>query len=304
MAIIWEKKGTIFNIQRFSLHDGPGIRTIIFLKGCPLRCKWCCNPESQNPKKQLLFEKDNCIQCHKCVEVCPTGAVKFEEEIKINYSKCTGCEKCTEVCYADALQMMGREMTVKEIYDDIKKDEVYFRHSKGGVTLSGGEALYQSDFALELLKAVKNGGWNTSIETTAFVSKDILNKILPYVDLVLLDLKVVNSSVHEAYTGQNNAVILENARYMANMGQNLIIRMPIVPGVNDTKENIHKTILFMQEIGVHEIHLLPYHRLGVNKYEYLGYQYTLNNQAVPNKESMDTLKSIFEEEGIRCKIGG
>ncbi|MCT4542328.1 MAG: glycyl-radical enzyme activating protein [Vallitalea sp.] len=301
--INWEQNGMIFNIQRFSLHDGPGIRTIIFLKGCGLRCKWCSNPESQNTKKQIMYIEKNCINCNKCMEVCPTGAIQLQNDKKISYEKCTLCGKCVEVCYAEALEMTGENATVKEVCDIIMKDSVYYRRSGGGVTLSGGEALLQPKFARDILKACKNNGINTAIETAAFVTKESLKLVLPYTDLVLLDIKIMEDELHKKYTGQSNETILENAKYIAQHC-NTIIRIPIIPGVNDTESNIRDTVNFAKKININEIHLLPYHRLGTNKYEYLGCSYEMKSTNVPTNNQINELKNIVNSYGLKCRIGG
>jgi pyruvate formate lyase activating enzyme len=302
--IMWNKTGIIYDIQRFSLHDGPGIRTIIFFKGCPLRCKWCCNPESQMKNNQIMYIKNNCIDCRKCIQVCPTGAIDLENK-KIIHTKCIACGKCVEVCYANALQMIGKEITVKEVFTEIQKDSVYYKHSNGGITLSGGEALSQPEFATELLKACKNAGYNTSIETTSFASLESINKVLEYVDLVLLDIKVMNSKLHKVYTGQSNDLILNNIKHIVDTGKEVIIRIPLIPSVNDTDENISKTINFIKELQlIKEVHILPYHRLGINKYDYLGYDYLLKHKLTPEEEHIESIKDMFEKEGFICKIGG
>ncbi|MCT4687894.1 glycyl-radical enzyme activating protein [Vallitalea sp.] len=300
----WEEKGTIFNIQRFSLHDGSGIRTIIFFKGCTLRCKWCSNPESQNYKKQIMFINKNCIQCNRCVEVCPTGAIDLQLKSRIAFEKCNQCGKCIEVCNAEALEMSGKNVTVKEVFDIIMKDSVYYRRSGGGVTLSGGEALLQPEFAREILKACKQIGLNTAIETAAFVTKESLQQVLPYTDLVLLDIKIMNSTLHRRFTGQNNDKILKNAEYITQCCNRVIIRIPVITGVNDTEKNILDTVKFAKKIHVNEIHLLPYHRLGTNKYEYLGYIYEMQNIDIPLNKNLNKLKNIISNSGLKCKIGG
>lgn len=302
--IMWNKTGIIYDIQRFSLHDGPGIRTIVFFKGCPLRCKWCCNPESQMKNKQIMYIKDNCIKCGKCIEVCPTGAIDLDNN-KISHTKCIACGKCVEVCYANALQMIGKKTTIKEVFHEIQKDSVYYKHSNGGVTLSGGEALMQPEFATELLKACKSAGYNTSIETTSFASLESLNQVLQYVDLVLLDIKVINNKLHKVYTGQSNELIINNIKHIAKTGKEVIIRIPLIPSVNDTDENINKTIKFIKELqSIIEVHILPYHRLGINKYDYLGYDYLLKQKSTPDEEHIKVIKDMFEKEGFICKIGG
>jgi pyruvate formate lyase activating enzyme len=254
--------GRIFDIQRFSIHDGPGIRTIIFLKGCRLRCKWCCNPESQQYDIQTM--------------------------------KVQGKDK-----------IIGRDVTVDEMMEEIKKDYGYYRRSGGGVTLSGGEALLQPEFAVELLKACQDYGINTAIETTGFTSFDIIQRYLPYIDTFLMDIKHMDSKKHEQFTGQPNELILENAKKIAKAGTNLIIRVPVVPSFNDSKEEIMDIAAFAKSLpGVKEMHLLPYHRLGQDKYEGLGRKYELADIVPPDNEEMQQLLEAANKSGLQCQIGG
>lgn len=254
--------GRIFDIQRFSIHDGPGIRTIIFLKGCRLRCRWCCNPESQEYGIQTMT-----VQGKK--------------------------------------RIIGRDVTVEEVMDEIKKDLPYYRRSGGGVTLSGGEALLQPEFAIELLKSCQEYGINTAIESAGFASFDVISRYLPYIDTFLMDIKHMDSRKHEEFTGQPNSMILANARRIAEAGANLIIRVPVVPGFNHTKEEIRAIATFAGSLpGVKELHLLPYHRLGQDKYEGLGRTYTLAQLDPPTNDTMNELRKAVQESGLKCQIGG
>lgn len=257
-----EIKGRIFNIQRFSIHDGPGIRTIVFFKGCRLRCAWCCNPESQNREIETLIEKD-------------------KEKI------------------------VGKDVTVWDIMPEILSDLPYYRRSGGGVTLSGGEVLCQADFARELLKACKAEGLHTAIESASSLDFKEIEKILPYLDLYLMDIKHMDSSKHKEYTGVSNELILENAKKIAESGVELIIRTPVIPTFNDSAEDIRAISRFAKSLpGVCEHHLLPYHRLGSDKYSGLGRNYALKEIEPPSKEKMEYLLSVAEESGLKCKIGG
>ena len=257
-----ERKGRIFNIQRFSIHDGPGIRTIVFLKGCYMRCAWCCNPESQRYEIETLIEG--------------------------------GREKT-----------VGKDVTVAEIMPEILADLPYYRRSGGGVTLSGGEVLAQADFAAELLKACKEAGLHTAIESTANAPFSDIEKLLPYLDLYLLDIKHMDSKKHEEYTGAPNERILENARLISGSGVELIIRTPVIPTFNDTEREIRAIADFARSLGgASEYHLLPYHRLGTDKYSGLGRGYTLSNIEPPTKEKMQHLLSVAETSGLKCQIGG
>lgn len=255
-------KGRIFNIQRFSIHDGPGIRTIVFFKGCLMRCAWCCNPESQEWEIQTMIEG--------------------------------GKEKT-----------VGRDVTVAELMPEILSDIPYYRRSGGGVTLSGGEALCQADFAASLLAECKAAGLHTAVESAASTSSDKIEKILPYLDLYLMDIKHMDSNKHREYTGVGNERILENARLIAESGVELIIRTPVIPGFNDSPEEILAISRFAARLpGVKEHHLLPYHRLGKDKYTGLGRSYSLEEILPPPPEKMEHLKSVAESTGLLVQIGG
>jgi pyruvate formate lyase activating enzyme len=255
-------KGRIFNIQRFSIHDGPGIRTIVFFKGCYMRCAWCCNPESQSKEIETIIEK---------------GKTKT----------------------------VGRDVTVSDIMPEILADLPYYRRSQGGVTLSGGEVLCQADFARELLKACKEAGLHTAIESAGSSSFSEIEKLLPYLDLYLMDIKHMDSKKHEEYTKAPNERILENAKKIADSGVELIIRTPVIPGFNDTAEEIKAISSFARSLnGVREHHLLPYHRLGMDKYDGLGRKYSLSEIEPPSREKMEYLLSVAETSGLKCKIGG
>ena len=254
--------GRIFDIQRFSVHDGPGVRTIIFLKGCFLRCKWCCNPESQKREIETML-------------------VDGKEKI------------------------MGRDVTVAELMTDIEKDRIYYRRSGGGVTLSGGESLAQPDFAAAILRACKEKGINTALESTACAGYDKIQKLLPYLDLYLMDIKHINSQKHKQFTTQPNELILENAKRLAADAKKLIIRVPVIPTFNDTEQEIRDIADFTKSLKtVEELHLLPYHRLGEDKYKGLGRTYEMHGIDLIPAEHIQKLKKVVEETGLTCKIGG
>ncbi len=302
----WNFSGNIFNIQRYSLHDGPGIRTILFLKGCGLRCKWCGNPESQQAQPQVMFIKSRCINCRACERVCPVNAIVFEENRRIDASKCIHCGACAKACAAGALEMTGRKITVRGAFDEIKKDEIYYSYSGGGVTLSGGEPILQPDFAREVLKACRLSGWNTAIETGLFVGRDAIAKVLPYTDVFLADFKLFDSGSHRIYTGQANEKIKDNFKYISDNGGNIIMRIPLITTINDARGNLTKTAEFAKELGtVEEVDLLPYHRLGVNKYERLGRAYQVPEDIKrPDAEDINESAEVFRKYGFRVKIGG
>lgn len=258
--------GRIFDIQRYSIHDGPGIRTIVFLKGCVLRCRWCCNPESQEYGIQTMF-------------------VNGKEKV------------------------IGREVTVEEVMAEIRKDDLYYRRSCGGVTLSGGETLCQPDFAAEILRECREYGYHTAIESTACASFETIEKLLPFLDLYLLDIKHMNAEKHKAYTGKTNALILENAeklaRYMQADKKELIVRVPVIPEFNHTKEEIRDIAAFAKTLpGVKELHLLAYHRLGQDKYAGLGREYTMSHIEPMMEAYMEELLAEASKSGLLCQIGG
>ncbi|NBJ68046.1 MULTISPECIES: glycyl-radical enzyme activating protein [Clostridia] len=304
--MIKNKTGTIFDLQRFSVHDGPGIRTIVFFKGCPLRCEWCCNPESQHFKRQLMVLTENCIDCRLCEPVCPVGAISFTPGVTIDRDKCIDCGKCANVCFSGALTMTGKEMTVEELIRELRKDEIHYRKSNGGITLSGGEALAQPDFAAELLQACQREGWHTAIETAAFSSKEALEKVLPHLDLVLLDIKHANSVKHYKHIGQPNDLILKNAQIIANYPNvELSIRVPVIPKFNDTPEEIAEIAMIAKKLGdIKMVHLLPYHGYGANKYASLDNDYKMENMEPPSDKKMNILKELVEGMELSCKIGG
>ncbi len=302
--IKYEKEGVVFDIQRYSIHDGPGIRTIVFLKGCPLACQWCCNPESQDPKPSVMFSKSSCVSCGKCVQACPQGAISPNNPGLIDRTRCTGCGACAEVCLPGALTMKGRAMTVWQVMQELQKDATNYRRSGGGVTLSGGEPLVQSEFALELLKACKEKGWSTAMETTGHAPKEIVERVMPFVDHALVDIKAVDPKAHESRTGVSNRLILENA-IRISMLTSTVVRVPLISGVNADKESIEAIGKFAKLMpGVNTVHLLPYHTYGENKYELLGKPYPLRDSLPVAAETVDMLKGILEQQGLACVIGG
>ena len=303
------RKGLVFNIQRFSVNDGPGIRSIVFLNGCPLRCKWCCNPESQELRAIVMFKAQNCVGCGNCEVVCPTGAANLKLPGKIDHSKCIACGKCVDVCYHRALELTGTWKTVEELIKELYKDTISYRRSGGGITISGGEALVQHEFLEELLQACKGLGWTTAIETTGYASTEVLDKIVPLIDYFMMDIKHIDRDVHKEWTGVYNDRILKNAFHIAEIcqriGSQYIIRVPIITGFNSDPEVVRNIAKFASSLpGVKDLHLLPYHDLGSNKYAMMGKDYELFGIKTPEKDYMEYLKEIVEYEGLTCKIGG
>lgn len=266
--------GTIFNIQKFSINDGPGIRTTVFMKGCPLNCLWCHNPESKSRKTEIFFDARKCVGCRSC-EVCPYGCHVFTDTEHIfNREKCIACGKCAAECYTDALELVGTEKSVEEIIAEVMKDEAFYENSGGGMTLSGGEPMFQFDFTYELLKRAKENGLHTCIETCGFAKWEQYEKIAELVDIFLFDYKETDPGKHKEFTGVTNELILENLKKLDEKGCKTVLRCPIIPGLNDTDEHftgIAKTANSLR--NVLEINVEPYHPLGKGKSEMLGKEY-------------------------------
>ena len=295
----------VTNIQGYSIHDGPGIRTVVFFKGCNLACRWCANPEGIHTKPEVGFIEKLCQQCGKCIDACPNGAIQLDEGLhRINYERCVGCGKCTEVCFYNALVLYGKPMSVDEVYDAVKRDKMFYDPSGGGVTVSGGDPLLHAPFIKELFEKCRQNGINTCIETSGFVNTEVLLSALPLTDHLLLDLKLLNPQLHKEYTGQFNDLILKNARLAAESGVNVLFRMPLIPGINDTEENIAETSEFIKRLEGDEarIELLPYHRLGQSKYIALNLPYSLPDVKVMETQQVDAVKNAFIANGVTCTV--
>jgi pyruvate formate lyase activating enzyme len=296
--------GVVFDVKHFAVHDGPGIRTTIFLKGCPLRCAWCHSPESQSPRPEIAFNPSQCIGCEACVEACPNGAQTLGPE-KILRDLCTGCGSCAEACYAGALTLHGRKATVGELLEEVGKDRLLYETSGGGVTISGGEPTMQPRFASALLKALKEEGYHTALDTCGQVEWETLERILEDVDLVLYDLKHMDPVPHEKMTGVPNWLILSNLRKTSQLDKSLVIRVPVIPGFNDSQGDFRVTGKFLGELGgVDTVELLPYHNLGAPKYAALGRKYTLSHLQLPNPEELVKLGRLLETRGLNVIIEG
>ena len=314
-----EPTGNVYDIQKFSVHDGPGIRTDVFLKGCPLRCLWCHSPESQSFDSDLAYMEIKCVgleECSECVKACSRGAIspgepkpdlKGEKEIRrplIDRTKCGVCLACASACPSRALYDPKKPMTVEEVMRVVRQDKRYYEKSGGGVTVSGGEPMSQFEFTLALMKQCKAEGFNTALDTTGFAPQERFMEILPYVDLFLYDIKHMDSVMHERLTGVPNELILQNARALVKAGARLQLRYPMVPKLNAGEKNIRATAEFCAEIrdGIDVVQLLPYHGFGASKYERLGRTYKLTNVQAPSDEFMKDALKLFQSMGLNAMI--
>lgn len=331
--------GTIYDIQGFSVQDGPGIRTTVFLKGCPLRCPWCHSPESQRFDIQLSWQWRKCIGtevCGACLAVCPHGAIRPAEPrdsgveggasgelageaggdaagavdregaklVRIDWSRCDDCGECAEACPAGALSMWGKEYSVAEVVERVLRDSPFFEKSGGGVTISGGEPLAQPEFALALLRALKERGIHTALDTTGLAPADVVERALPYTDLFLLDLKSMDSRKHQAAVGVPNRSVLENARRIAVGGGKIQVRVPVIPRFNDSEADLRALGTFLDELGkaVTVVQLLPYHAMGVPKWERIKHNSPVLEAAAPSDAKIDRLKAVLEEYGLTVQV--
>lgn len=299
------QQGKIFNIQHYSIHDGPGIRTTVFFKGCPLSCWWCHNPESIEKKSQLVYRNSKCIGCRDCVDLCPEGALSFGDKgVIINKDLCTLCGLCAEKCPANALEIIGTDRTVKEIMKEIEKDKMFFDESGGGVTFSGGEPLFQTELLIALLEGCKNKGIHTALDTSGYAKWEILESVAGKVDLFLYDLKHMDNEAHRKYTGVPNTVILENLGKLTKIHQNIWIRVPVIPAINDSEANLKSLGEFVSSLMIKKVFLLPYHEIASGKYELLNKPYLLSEVEPPQEERMKELEKILIPYGLEVKIGG
>jgi pyruvate formate lyase activating enzyme len=306
--------GIISNIQVYSLHDGPGVRTLVFLKGCNLKCTWCCNPENQTNAIEVEFYQSKCLDCLTCLTVCNRKAINTDlvddEGFRINKYLCDECGKCVEFCPAGALKYVGEKMSVDEVIHKIQQDKYFYLSTRGGVTLSGGEPLCQFEFTKELLKSSYNENINTAIETCGNAPWNKYDQIIPFLDLILFDIKHMDPKKHEEKTGVTNYCILENLIKISESGIQLIIRIPLIPNFNLDKKNIHETIQFLLKLkNVEEINLMPFHQLGRDKYRRLGRKYSLDGIPPLNSDQsgfhvIEKIKEDFKSYGFKVTVGG
>jgi len=297
-------EGMVFSIQRYSLQDGPGIRTTVFLKGCPLRCSWCSNPESQNPHPEILFRKQSCRDHRACLEACEAGAISFENGgPHLDRVACTQCMDCVKACPSSAFEISGKRMSVEEVVDEASRDELFYTNSGGGVTLSGGEPLAQPEFAYRLLMRCKERALHTALDTCGSAPWETLDRLLEYTDLVLYDLKHLEPARHLDGTGVDNALILENlSRTIDSAKSRVWIRIPVVPGYNDSEEYFRELAAFIAENPVEKVSLLGYHEWGRSKHVALGREYPLEQTESLPKERLEPLERIMVAAGIAVSI--
>jgi len=298
-------QGLIFDIQRFSIHDGPGIRSLVFMKGCPLRCAWCSNPESQKAKPEIMFFEEKCIHCGACIEVCPYGEV-LEKNWLLATEVCYGCGSCVEVCYAEARKLVGRWMDLEEVLKVVESDRVFYEESGGGITVGGGEPTFQADFVARLLQICQERGIHTAIETCGFTPWTTMRKVLQHTDLLLLDIKHMDAEKHRKHTGIGNERILDNAREASNFVDEMIVRLPLIPDFNDDLEHIHSLGKFVAGNlpAVKRIDVLPYHSTGESKSKRLGKSYSLSGVEPQSQRKLESVKEILQSYGTKVRIGG
>jgi pyruvate formate lyase activating enzyme len=300
-------RGLIFNIQYFNIHDGPGIRTVVFFKGCPLSCQWCSNPEAMDSGLELGLSRALCNNCGKCLEACAEKALFFDdaEVLGVARQKCDACGACVPECAPEALTIYGREMTAEEVFEAVRRDKLFYDGSGGGMTASGGEPLRQPGFLAAIFGLCRTADIHTCLETSGCANPRAWAQVLPVTDYVLFDLKHMDSRLHREHTGQPNERILDNARRVAASGVPVLFRMPLVPGVNDAPENIWATADFVKSLeGAHVqgIELMPYHRMGLGKYETLDKQYPLREHEPPEPAEVESVRQKFEEFGLKCTV--
>jgi len=286
------------------IHDGPGIRTVVFLKGCSLRCRWCSSPDTQTPHPETVFVRSLCIRCGACASVCPSGAINMSFAYRIDKSKCVNCGECTKACPTGALRYIGRFMSVDEVIEEVEKDKEFYRMSQGGVTISGGEPLLQGEFTNVLLKECKKCGFHTAIETCGYGSWDVLRETLKYSDLVLYDIKHMDAERHQLYTGVSNRVILHNLqRADERKTTSIIIRYPLIPGYNNDTKNLKTMVKFIKHLkSVKRIEILPYHEFGKHIYANLGKDYPLHDVKAPTFQQKEKARKVLQSAGVEVIV--
>ncbi len=297
--------GLVLNIMHFALHDGPGIRTTVFLKGCPLHCWWCHNPESQSPEPTVIYFEERCIRSGDCVRACPHGALRLDPQgLTHDPHRCQHCAECVTACSTSARQLAGRWMTVPEVLAEVSKDQVFFDESGGGITVSGGEPLMQASFLESLLAGCRERRIRTVLDTCGWADPRVLLRVRENVDLFFYDLKLMDSERHRHFTGVTNDVILQNLKMLAERGSAVVVRVPVIPGVNDDADNLDALAGFLLPLDLRNVDLLPYHRLGSDKYRRLHLVNGMEGVVPPSEERMEALAARLRRDGFTVRVGG
>jgi pyruvate formate lyase activating enzyme len=299
--------GRVFDIKRYSIHDGPGIRTTVFFKGCSLRCLWCHNPESIEVGPELMHRPERCTRCYACIAACPKGAIAKDAAgaIVIDRKACDLCGKCAEACLYDAMQVVGREMSVDDVLAEVEKDKIFYDQSGGGVTLTGGDPLVQADFAEALLDGCRSRGIRTAVDTAGFSRNGVLDRVASKADLVLYDLKCMDDARHKELTGVSNVPIIDNLKRLAAGRTEIWVRIPLVSGVNDDDDNIRRTIEFLSSLKtIRRVGILPYHSGGLEKARRIGQESHFRKFETPSEERIAVVEAAFREAGFEVRRGG
>lgn len=295
--------GIIFNIQKFSIHDGPGIRTTVFFKGCPLQCQWCANPESQLNNIQILCDHKKCLKCQTCLRHCPNQAIYFEDQkIKVDFNKCVGCLQCVDMCPVEALSHEGEYKTSQEIVDVCKQDMDFYEESHGGVTISGGEGMSQPQFLQKLIKALKENHIHVAIETTGYIAEDIFHHLASQFDLLLFDVKHYDRDKHLAGTSVDNDLIQKNLKWAIKNNIDVLPRIPVIPGFNDSLDDANGIAQLLKDAGAKKVQLLPFHQFGEKKYDLLNKTYAYQGVQALHPEDLEDYKQVFIKKGLDCFI--
>ncbi|MGD9079201.1 MAG: glycyl-radical enzyme activating protein [Desulfobacterales bacterium] len=299
-------EGTIFDIKKYAIHDGPGIRSTVFFKGCPLACRWCHNPEGLTVASQRIYHQKRCIGCGECIQICPQkGLTQTAAGVVSNPAKCNLCQTCADHCPSEAVEFVGRKVTVEEVIAEIEKDIAFYDESGGGITLSGGEPLMQPEFLLALLEACAELDLHRTLDTTGYSDRELLLQVAQKTDLFLYDLKLMDAVKHQAFTGVSNERILNNLKLLAKNGARIQVRVPIIPGINDDADNIDCTAAFVADLpGVEQIAILPFHNSARGKYGRLGMECLSSDIESPGDEHMKIIAGRLEKSGLKVKIGG